>query len=49
MAEDISRKSTNVVLDPEISSEIISKAIEESFDYQSERHCSKTGSSRYCR
>ena len=30
MAEDISRKSTNVVLDPEISSEIISKAIEES-------------------
>ena len=30
MTEDISRKSTNVVLDPEISSEIISKAIEES-------------------
>lgn len=30
MAVDISRESANVVLDPEISSEIISKAIEES-------------------
>ena len=30
MAEDISRKTTNVILDPDISSEIISKAIEES-------------------
>ena len=30
MAIDTSRESANVILDPEISSEIISKAIEES-------------------